>query len=208
MKHFINNKEITPRNVFDIGVQVDFSAKIDQNKLTTDVVILPNKGKKEVINYRDSIGVFEGLPYHVELDSGSKIDFYIDLTSDIVYRDREVECTLKQRFSHDNFFDNAEGLSFELIHTKNPINIFDVGFQLQVKDQLGRSITLSLAIYSLSIGIAQQVKELAEVTKEFVAIAGYGLSAFGKIIEAGLKLILTTVFLAVLVFQAYKLIQA
>ena len=208
MKHFINNKEITPRNIFDIGVQVDFSAKIDQNKLTTDVVILPNEGKTEVLNHKNTVGVFEGLPYHVELESGTKIDLYIDLTTDVIYKDTEVECTLKQRYSHDNFFDNAEGLSFELIHTKNPITIFDVSFQLQVKDQLGRSITLSLAIYSLSVGIAQQVKELSEVTKEFVSIAGYGFSALGKIIEAGLKLILTTIFLAVLVFQAYKLIQA
>jgi len=208
MKHFINNKEITPKNVFDIGVQVDFSAKIDQNKLTTDKIILPNEGMKEVLHHKDTVGVFEGLPYHVELQSGSNIDMYIDLTSDVIYKDTEIECTLKQRFSHDNFFDNAEGLSFELIHTKKPFTIYDVGFQLQVKDQLGRSITLSLAIYSLSVGIAQQVKELSEVTKEFVSIAGYGFSAIGKIIEAGLKLILTTIFLAVLVFQAYKLIQA
>ena len=208
MKHFINNTEITPRNLFDIGIEVDFSAKIDQNKLTTDVVILPNKGKTEVLNHINSIGFFEGIPYKVALDSGVNLEMYIDLTDEIIYKDTEIECRLKQRFSHDNFFDQAEGLSFELINSKKPIKVYEVGFQLQVKDQLGRSITLSLAIYSLSVAIAQQVKELSEVTKEFVSIAGYGFSAIGKIIEAGLKLVLTTIFLAVLVYQAYKLIQA
>ena len=36
MRHFINNQEITPRNLFDIGVKVDFEAKSDEVQVTTD----------------------------------------------------------------------------------------------------------------------------------------------------------------------------
>ena len=38
MKHFIANKEITPINTFDIGINVNFEGTVDQNKLTTDTI--------------------------------------------------------------------------------------------------------------------------------------------------------------------------
>ena len=41
MKHFIKDVEIAPENILGIGISCDFNAGADQNKVTTDSLILP-----------------------------------------------------------------------------------------------------------------------------------------------------------------------
>jgi hypothetical protein len=207
MKHFINNIEVTPRNIFDIGVSCDFSATIDQNKLTTDSIILPKNGLNLVKEHINTVGLFEGLPYEVQIGPSNFIKYYVDFTQGYIEKDIEAEINLKLRNAHDNFFDQAEGLTFEYLSTLLNFDLKDIAYQIQPQDAIGQSISLSLAIYSISVSIADQVRQVNQTATEFIAIAGYGFSAIGKIIEAGLKLAISIVYLAILVFQAKKLIE-
>jgi hypothetical protein len=207
MKHFINNTEVTPRNNFDIGLSVDFSARLDEVKLTSDTVVLANEGRKLIMDHLQNIGLCEGLPYDIQFNSGALINLYADFTDGFVVKDRDVEIRLKKRFEHDNFFDNAEGLTFDYLATQLSIAEREVGYFILPQDAKAQALMVSLSLFTISISIAQQTKEVAKTTKEFVAIAGYGFSAIGKIIEAGLQLAIQITFLAVLLVQAVKLTQ-
>lgn len=208
MKHFINNTEITPRNIFDIGIVCDFSARIDQNKLTTDSIVLPNEGLQEVMNHLQNVGLFEGLPYDIQFAGNNFLNCYIDFTDSFQIKDKDVEVKIKKRNSHDNFFDNAEGLTFDYLNTQITLIQKQVGYQILPADAVGQALTCSITLFSMGITIGQQVKEIAETTKEFIAIVGYlPFASQGKAIEAGIRLVIQIAFIAVLVFQAVKLIQ-
>ena len=208
MKHFINSVEITPRNIFDIGITCDFSAKIDQNKLTTDTIILPNEGKQMVINHLQNVGLFEGLPYDIQFADSQNLSCYIDFTDSFTVKDREIEVKIKKRNAHDNFFDNAEGLTFDYLNTQITINQRTVGYQILPTDSVGQALTCSISLFSISITIGQQTNEIANTVKEFTAIIGYlPFASQGKAIEAAIRLAIQIVFIAVLIFQAFKLIQ-
>jgi hypothetical protein len=208
MKHYINSTEITPRNIFDIGISCDFSAKIDQNKLTTDTIILPNEGKQIVLDHLQNVGLFEGLPYDIQFADTQNLSCYIDFTDSFTVSDREIEVKIKKRNAHDNFFDNAEGLTFDYLNTQITIDQRKVGYQILPTDAVGQALTCSISLFSISITIAQQVNEISNTTKEFLAIAGYvPFAVLGKTIEAGIRLAIQIIFVAVLIFEAFKLVQ-
>lgn len=208
MKHFINNTEITPRNIFDIGIVCDFTARIDQNKLTTDTIVLPNEGKNLVLQHLQNIGLFEGLPYDIEFAGNNILNCYIDFTNSFTIKDREAEVNIKKRNSHDNFFDNAEGLTFDYLNTQIPLIQKRVGYQVLPNDATGQALTCSITLFSIGVSIGQQVKEIAETAKEFASAISYAPFAVqGKLVEAGIKLVIQIAFVAVLVYQAFKLIQ-
>ena len=200
MRHFIKGKEITPRNLFDIGIKIDFQSKADEVQVTTDSLLLPREAKTLVNQHIDDTGLFEGIPYGVQMDNGINLDYYIDLTDEHLIEDNQVQCRIKLKNNHDDFYDRADGLSFSLINSNMPIPSVKIEYIVLPADKEGLAISSFIAIYSVSIAIAQQAKETSESVKEFSSIDG-----FGAIISAGLKVVLNAVFFAILVYEATKL---
>jgi hypothetical protein len=200
MRHFIKGKEITPRNLFDIGIKIDFQSKADEVQVTTDSLLLPREAKTLVNEHIDITGLFEGIPYGVQMDNGINLDYYIDLTDEHLIEDNQVQCRIKLKNNHDDFYDRADGLSFSLINSNIPIPSVKIEYIVLPADKEGLAISSFIAIYSVSIAIAQQAKETSESVKEFSSIDG-----FGAIISAGLKVVLNAVFFAILVYEATKL---
>ena len=207
MQHFINNREITPRNLFDIGVKVDFEAKTDEIQVTTDSLLLSREAKSYIDSHIANIGIFDGLKYKVVMNGNVQLDYYIDLTEEHLIEDNQIQCRIKLEKNHDNFFDRASGSSFSLINSVKPINTIEVEYQILPIDAEGQAMSSFLAMYSITVAIGQQVKATAESSAEFASVAGYGFSAFGKIIEAGLKLVANIVYLALLVNEAINLAE-
>lgn len=205
MRHFIKDKEITPRNIFDIGIKVNFESRADEIQVTTDSLILPREAGNMVKEHIEDIGLFDGISYKVELESGNSLNYYIDLTEDHLIEDHQVQCRIKLQNNHDNFFDRAEGLSFSLINSKYPISFIPIEYIVLPVDKEGMAVSAFISMYSVSIAIAQQSKEASESAKEFTSIAGYGFSALGAIISAGLKVTVNVIFLSILVYEATKL---
>ena len=205
MRHFINNKEITPRNLYDIGIKVDFEAKADEIQVTTDSLILPREAKSEVIKHIDNVGLFEGIPYRVEMENGIQLDYYIDLTEEHLIEDNQVQCKIKLKNYHDDFYDRADGLSFSLINSKNYIPSVNLQYIILPVDKEGLAVSSFIAMYSMSIAIAQQGKETSESAKEFAKIPFAGFSSLGEILSAGLKVALNATYFAILVYESTKL---
>jgi hypothetical protein len=186
MQHFIDGKQIAPKNIFDIGVKVDFEAKTDEIQVTTDSLLLSREAKSYVDSHIANIGIFDGLKYKVVMNGNVQLDYYIDLTEEHLIEDNQIQCRIKLEKNHDNFFDRASGSSFSLINSVKPINTIEVEYQILPIDAEGQAMSSFLAMYSITVAIGQQVKATAESSAEFASVAGYGFSAFGKIIEAGL----------------------
>jgi len=198
MKHYLNNIEITPRNRTEIGVVSDFTGSPDILNLTTDTIILPREANDIIKQHIASVGLFEGLPYKVELDGNITIDYYIDLTSDIKVRLNEVEIKLFRRLGVDNFKSRADGTSFELMLSKGVLfDTYNVPYFVIKDNQVETAITLFIAIYVMTKELIQAIKDTADAIAELIEAstpipglspAGPTISYnVGAIVKAGLK---------------------
>ena len=214
MKHKIKGQEISPDNRFDIGVSIDFDARIDQQKMTTDTVVLSREGNKIVKDHISQGKLLEGIPYEIEFAQQS-IEYFIDLTSELKIYDNKVHVTLKNYLGHDQFFDKAETLIWDLVNLSNPITGIDIKYQILPQDANARALMASLGLFTISMTIAQQARELKEraISLAWAVQPLYGVSLAGitvipdykSIIINALKLVVALVFTAILIFQAVAL---
>ena len=96
MRHFLNDIEVAPRNLTDIGVVSDFNQNPDILQVSVDSVILPREAKDIINNHIANVGLFEGIPYRIEV-GGVTIDYYVDLIDGVKVRQHESEVNIKKR---------------------------------------------------------------------------------------------------------------
>jgi hypothetical protein len=214
MRHYLNDIEISPRNRESIGIKSNFTGNPNELELSTDSVILPREGMELIVNHVQTTGVFEGIPYRVEIDPGVTINYYVDLTENFTVRQNEVEVTLKKRKGYDNFKDRAEGTTFELMLSEGVVfNTFNVPYFVIQDDQLTKGITLLISTYIMTREVIDAGKELFDATKVLIkATVPVGLPIpgpdWGAIIIAFLDVVFKlTYFALVLVALTTLLIK-
>lgn len=216
MRHLINGQEITPRNLDSIGVVSDFSGNPDVLALNVDSVILPLEGFEIVKQHIQNVGLFEGLPYEVEIDNIT-LQYYIDLLEDVKVRQHEIEVKLKRRKNVDSFFERINGLSFENMVAKG-VNFtsYNVPYFIVKDNQAEIALQLSIATYVMTKELIQSIKDLATAIADVVnasipLLIPIPIPNTGAIIQASLKavaqLIYTSAVLVAVIKLANQMIQ-
>lgn len=186
MRHFLNEIEITPRNREAIGVISDFTDNPEVLKVNVDTIILPREAYDIVKNHISTIGLFEGIPYRVQMANGISLDYYVDLTSAPVFRSYECELKIKRRRANDNFFDNANGTSFELLLAKGVVfPTFNVPYLIIKDNQVELGIILSLALFNMTQASIQAIKDLANTISAGTAAFTPSIGATGPVLNIG-----------------------
>jgi hypothetical protein len=207
MRHFLNDIEIAPRNLLDIGVVSDFTNRPDELSLNVDKLILPREALDIIQNHLQTQGVFEGIPYRVEMAQGVVLQYYVDLTENAIFRDFEIEVTIKRRIAKDSFFDQADGTSFELLAAKGvQFQFIDVPF-LIVRDNLEESfVQLAISTYVMTKELIQAAKDLGTAITDFIqATVGSPLPPLGAIISLGIKVIIQAAYTAAVLIAVGEL---
>lgn len=211
MKHTIKGIEISPDNRFDIGVSIDFDARVDQQKMTTDTLVLSREGNRIVKEHIAQGKLLEGIPYEIEFAPQNTIKYFIDLTNGMKVFDNKVHVSVTNYLGHDQFFDKAETLIWNLVDVSNPIVGIDINYQILPQDANARAFTTSLSLFTLAITIGKQSQDVENASSEFSAactpIVGLGVPPvsiinYPAIILSGVKLTLSVIFLAILSYQA------
>lgn len=162
MRHFLNDIEIAPRNLIEIGVISDFTDRPSELELNVDKLVLPREGMTIIQQHIASQGVFEGIPYRVEMQPGISIEYFVDLTEEAIFRSYEIEVKIKKRKGKDQFFERADGTSFELMAKKGvQFDFIDVPYII-VKDNLVEvGLSLGISIFVMTKELIQAIKDLA-----------------------------------------------
>jgi len=169
MRHFLNDIEISPRNRTEIGVISDFSDNPEVLSINVDSIILPRESYDIVRNHIQSVGLFEGIPYRVEMASGISLEYYVDLTENPIFRNFECELKIKRRLATDSFFDRANGTSFELMVKKGVnFSVFDVPYVIVPDGQVMLAIVTAITLFSMTQALIQAVKDLATTISQGV----------------------------------------
>lgn len=204
MKHYINGIEVTPRNIGEIGIRCSFTERMQDIVLNVDSITLTREDYELVKQHTSNIGVFEGIPYTVVMNSGIQLEYFINLTEQTIYRTYEVECKIMLRKSIDKFFDDASGSSFELIKSKGfTFPIFDIPYVIIKDNQLEIAIPLTITLFLMIKELADATRQLVMDTVDLIGATtpnlGTGFSMdTGDIISKVLKIIAQIVYISLL----------
>ena len=87
MKHFLNDIEVSPRNVLQFGLTSNFGGDPSILQIDADKIILPREGLQIIQNWIATQGLFEGIPYRIEMGNSISLEYYVDLTETAIIRD-------------------------------------------------------------------------------------------------------------------------
>lgn len=203
MRHFLNDIQITPRNNDQIGLLADFSGNPDVLQINTDTVVLVNEAYEIVKDHLNGAGIFEGIPYRVEM-GGVAIEYYVDLLDSPTFRDNQVEVKLKKRKGYDDFWDKADGTSFELMLKKGlQVESVEVPYFIIADNQIETAIMLNVTIYVMTEQVIDQGKELifaiTEIIQATTPSVGTGIVYdTGDIIAMAMKIVARAIYFGLL----------
>ena len=193
MRHFLNNIQIAPKNLDSIGVVSDFTGNPEYLRINVDSVILPREAKQIVQDHIAQVGLFEGIPYRVETDDNVTLQYYVDLLDNVKISDHEIQVKIKLRKSLDNFFERAEGTSWELMQSEGvQFQTHTVPYFVIEDNAFLKSIQLGVIVYLLgketyffALKVAEGVAQLIEAATPIP-----GLSPTGPVVSYNLGAIL------------------
>ncbi len=208
MKHYLNNIEVTPRNRTEIGFNASFTNLPNDIGLNVDRIILPREAKQIIDDHIALKGVFEAIPYKITLGTIS-LDFMVDLLDNAVYRDFEIEVSIKRVNGIEKLIKDFRSTSFELLVKKGvSFSLIDVPYII-VRDNQGELILMmSVSLYIMTKELIQAIKDLVSTIGDFADIISVGLVVnVGAILAAALKLIAQLAYTVSVLYAVIKLGQ-
>lgn len=207
MRHFLKDIEISPRNVTDIGVTSDFTGNPIELELNVDKLILPREALTILQQHIATQGVFEGVPYRVEMP-GVVLDYYVDLTESPVFRSHEIEVKIKRRNGLDNFFDRADGTTFELLNSKGVIfPSFEVPYLIVKDNAVELAISLGISTFIMTKALIEGIRDLVQQLKELFRLISVSADTPGDITVVAVGVVAQLVYVGALLLAVIKLGQ-
>jgi hypothetical protein len=211
MRHFINGIEISPDNKSEIGLVADFTGAPNVLALSVDTIRFSNDAKRLIDQHISNYGVFEGIPYAVQLSNGQTLNCYIDLLDGLTMRNHSIEAKVKLRSGKDNFNERAAGTSFELMLSKGvSFQLTDIPYYIVPDNQAELGTMLLLSIYIMTEQTINAAKELANSIADVVQASTPSLVVvppilvpipvfnIGAIVSASLRAVAQAIYFALL----------
>ena len=214
MKHFLNGLEVTPRNILTIGVESDFTDRPQFLEVDTDRLILPREALKIIQDHLALYGPFEGIPYTMITQGNETLEYYVDLQEEPIFRDYEIEVKVKKRGGKDNFFDRAEGTTWELMASKGVVfPSFDIPYVILPDNAVATAIGLGVSIYILTKDIIDQIQALTisitTIIDSVTPETGAGVTLDpGELATLVVKTLLQIAILALTIVALIKMVQS
>lgn len=207
-EHFIDGTPIRPVNADNIGFNINWVSSPHEAELTVDNLILSNNAKSLVEDFWDSSGPFQGVPYSTAVN-GFSLEYYIDF-EEVQWFDSTVEVKIKRRKALDQFMQDANGLSFELLNTRLPNgiqNMINIPYVIIKDNQVELLIALSIATYNLTKALIEGIRDvqeaLAEVAETLPPVPGNA----GAIIAAAIRAAARIVYVIALIVALINIVN-
>jgi hypothetical protein len=158
-----------------------------------------------------NLGLFEGIPYRIELEGGVNLEYYVDLTDEIKVKDYEAEVTIKKRKGLDNFRERAEAVTFTLMKSKGvSFDLFNVPYLVIPENQIELAITLGISTYVMTESLIKAGQEaynsISELIQAVTPSVGAGIVMdTGDIIVLVLKVVARVIIFALILVAVIDL---
>jgi hypothetical protein len=211
MKHVLNGVQVTPRNIFEVGLNSDWTGRPKELEIDTDRLKLPREALQVIHDWINQYGPFQGIPHQIITNDGQALDYYVDLNEKPIFRDFEVEVTIKKRGGHDNFFDNADGTSFELMNSQGwTFTKIDIPYVIVKDNAIELALTLGVSLYVITRELIDQIVALSEAITQIIDAVtpqtGTGVTfAIGQIATLTIKALLQLAIVALILLALIKM---
>ena len=213
----------TPANLPEINLSAQWGTREGQaeQEISTSSIDFVLEDAKRLNKHVDDgltggVGIFEGVPYKINLDNQNIFDGYIDLTNDAQFIERErVLANIVKTDGADWLNDVADGFSFGYLREKNFIISSDyesIPYVLNYRPEAFIVGQLTIAIFLLSKEFAQGIRQIALETANLVALipafnfAGPVIS-LGPILAQAIRLTAQIVYTGAVVFALIQSIK-
>jgi hypothetical protein len=212
IRYYLNGTECNPLNKDSVNYVFNFEdRKISQLELSVDTLEFVNEDRQAIKTWLETYGYFVGMPLDIKYSNGLIVKYILDF-QDPAFREKErsYKVKLKKYKGIDNFFDNADGMSFGLVNW-SPSDFTAVDYVIIPEEQPTYYISLMLATFALSQELGKAIDEIqqsiADIVKASIPV-GLPVPApdFGAIIVAGIKLAARVAYAIFIVIALIKLL--
>lgn len=212
IRYFLNGTECNPLNKDSVNYVFNFEdRRIRTLELSVDTLEFVREDRQSIKTWIETYGYFVGMPLDIKYSNGTIVKYYLDF-QDPSFREseRSFKVKLKRFKSIDNFFDNANGMSFGLLQW-NQSDFSLVDYVIIPEEQPTYYISLMLATFALSQELAKSVDEIqqsiADIVKASVPV-GLPVPApdFGAIVVAAIKLAARIAYAIFIIIALIKLL--
>lgn len=211
IRYYLNGTECNPKNKDSVNYTFDFSDRqLRELELSVDTLEFVREDFDAIKQWIDLYGRFVGMPLDIKYSNGTIVKYLLDFAdSNFVMQERGCKVKLKRYKSIDNFFDNADSLSFGLIKW-NPSDLKDVDYVIIPEQQGSYYLSLALATFALAQELYKSIQEIAEGIADLTkALVPVGLPIpgpdWGAIAVAAIKLAARIAYAIAIVIALVKL---
>lgn len=212
IRYYLNGTECNPTNKDSVNYIFNFEdRKARTLELSVDTLEFVREDRQAIKSWIETYGYFVGMPLDIKYSNGTIIKYLLDF-QDPAFREKErsYKVKLKRFKGMDNFFDNADGMSFGLVQwSASDFSLVD--YVIIPEEQPTYYISLMLATFALSQELAKAIDEIqqsiADIIKASVPV-GLPVPApdFGAIIVAAIKLAARVAYAIFIVIALVKLL--
>ena len=207
IEHILDGVPCNPVNRREIDYVFDFSARRHRSvELSISALEFVAEDYDRIKTFRNTFGDYVAMPYTISFPSGLNIDYMLVFSDEsAIFRTRSCSIPIVKYRDTDNFFDNAEGLSFGSI-TWAASDFHDIDYVVVSETSFLYFISLSIATFSLAQELAKAVQSIAEGITDLIMAVQLGLGAISAIIVAAIKLLARIAYAIFIVIALIKLV--
>lgn len=214
IRYYLNGTECNPVDKERISYLFDFtSRKIRELELSVQEVEFVMEDKTAIEQWILTYGHYVGMPLTVQYSNGVTREYILDFASEgFEVRDNSIVVPIKLFKGTDNFFDRANGSSFEIIPFQ-PSDFVDVDYIVVREEQFGYYIGLTLATYTLTKelitaiqNVAEGISDIQEASIPSISAAGVPVINIPLIVSASIKLVARIAYTIAIAIALIKLI--
>ena len=207
----------TPGNLGEINLSANWGTRegiTEQEISTTSIEFVLEDAKKLNQHVADGlnggVGIFEGLPYKINIDNTNIFDGFINLSDDAEFVENEkVIANIVKSGGSDWLNDVADGFSFAFLREQNHIVDSDfvvVPYVLNFRPEAFIVGQLSISIFLLQRELVQGIRDIADSTANFLEVIGK-LNPIGEIISATARLVAQIAYTTAVVIALIQTIK-
>ena len=212
IKYYLNGVECNPANKDAVEYTFDFTdRRARELELSVDSLRFVKQDKTAIEDWINNYGYFVGMPLDIKYSNGTVIRYILDFQDGTFTKStRAITVKPKRYKAMDNFFDNADGLSFGSCSWQES-DFVKVDYVVIPPDQITYFITLALGTFSFAQELVRAVKELIETITELIkAIVPVGVPIpgpdWGAIIILVIKVLARIAYIILIIVALTKLI--
>ena len=206
IQYILNGSPCNPTNRKEINYILDFSSRRFRSlELSVDSLTFVMEDYDAIKTWRVTYGDYVAMPLTIVYSNGLSVKYMLDFSDEsTVFKARSCSVKMLKYRDTDNFFDNAEGLSFGVVNWSSS-DFHEIDYVVVPETSFLYFISLSIATFSLAQELAKAVQEISEGVTDLISALPPVPGNIGAVVAAAIKLVARIAYAIFIIIALIKL---